>query len=594
MGNFVITVTADSGETVPEYSSSGSPAYGNNAGSLDFSSTLAPYPDLQATGVSGPGNGYTGQTVLVSWTDSNTGTLAATGTWVDDVYVASSPQGANPVLVGSFPYPGTLAVGGSLSITQQVTLPETSGPEYFMVTTNATQSIQEGLNTNSDTTVASAPIDIAQVALPDLVVTNITPPNNNVLSGSTVPVTFVVTNQGQAPTSVPSWRDWVILSQDPNLAQTYQGQLNPTGTGGDQTLNNQPYIMGFDNPSYLGADQSYQQTVEVPLPVGAQGVWYVYVVPDGTGFHHPFAMPEASRTDKLAVSSGFSVSLTPVPDLTVSNVQAPVTNLSGQPTVSPVKWTVTNTGPGTTNVSSWTDAVYLSPDPTLGSDATVLGTFVHNGVLGPGESYSNSEVVNLPVGVSGSYYFIVKTDLNGQVFETGSTANETASTPQPETVDATPPPELDVNAISLPATVDGGHAFTFSYTVTNAGAGGTPNSTWNDAIYLSPTETYNPATAIALGEQTHQGSLAAGAGYTNTVTMTFPTGIEGPYYLVVDADSGHVVYQLDDSNNWGTSATQVQASLAPGNLVVSNVSAPASALPGTAVLVDWTVAEQGA
>ena len=48
-------------------------------------------------------------------------------------------------------------------------------------------------------------------------------------------------------------------------------------------LNNQPVIEGFDNPSYLGVGQSYEQNVDVTLPITAQGTWYVYVVPDGTG-----------------------------------------------------------------------------------------------------------------------------------------------------------------------------------------------------------------------------------------------------------------------------------------------------------------------
>ena len=61
----------------------------------------------------------------------------------------------------------------------------------------------------------------------------------------------------------------------------------------------------------------------MPLPISAQGTWYVYVVPDGTGGNHPFTMPEASRTDKLAISAGFSVTLSPPPDLAVTNVEAP-------------------------------------------------------------------------------------------------------------------------------------------------------------------------------------------------------------------------------------------------------------------------------
>ena len=46
-----------------------------------------------------------------------------------------------------------------------------------------------------------------------------------------------------------------------------------------------------------------------------QGVWYVYVVPDGLGYGYPFAMAEVSRTDKLSLSAGFSVTLRPPPVL---------------------------------------------------------------------------------------------------------------------------------------------------------------------------------------------------------------------------------------------------------------------------------------
>ena len=204
-------------------------------------------------------------------------------------------------------------------------------------------------------------------------VTSITAPPNGVFSGTSVPISFVVTNDGAAPTTVPVWHDWVIVSQDPTLAQTYQGLLNPTGPGGDQTLNNQPVILGFANPSYLGPGQSYQQSVNVTLPATAQGTWYVYVVPDGTGFHHPFAMAEASRSDKLAISAGFSVELTPpppTPDLAVTSVQAPAEDFSGLP--MNLSWTVANVGMSATTASSWTDAVYISPDPAL--DAKRDGT----------------------------------------------------------------------------------------------------------------------------------------------------------------------------------------------------------------------------
>ncbi len=529
--------------------------------------------DLQVNGVSGPANGFTGQSVLVSWTDVNSGNATATGPWVDNVYSATDAQGDNPTLLGSFGYGGSLAIGTSIQRTQQVILSNASGNLWFVVVANATRTVGEATNFDNNSAVDAESIDVASVALPDLVVTSITPPSNGVYSGNRVPISFVVTNKGTAPTTAPTWQDWVILSQDPTLAQTYQGQLNGTGTGGDQTLNNQPVILGFDNPSYLAAGESYQQTVEVPLPISAQGTWYVYVVPDGTGAHHPFSMPEASRTDKLAISTGFSVTLSPPPDLTVTSVKAPAQDFSGQP--MNLSWAVANNGTGQTATDSWTDAVYLSSQATLDASATLLGTFTHQGVLATLSSYTDSETVDLPVGVSGSFYFLVKTDLYGQVFEDGATANNVGATTTTETVNLTPPPDLEVTAISPPATALAGHALSFTYTVTNAGAGATPNYTWNDALYLSPTTTYDASTAISLGEQTHQGSLDAGDGYTNSVTATLPNTLTGAYYLLVDTDSDNDVFELDKPNNWGASNGTIAISSTPADLVVSAAERPA-------------------
>ena len=86
-----------------------------------------------------------------------------------------------------------------------------------------------------------------------------------------------------------------------------------------------------------------------------------------------------------------------------------------------------------------------------------------------------------------------------------------AATPAAETVNLTPPPDLEVTSISLPATALAGHRSLSRYTVTNAGGGATPNYTWNDALYLSPTAIVQSGTAISLDVQTHQGGLAAGA-----------------------------------------------------------------------------------
>ncbi len=349
----------------------------------------------------------------------------------------------------------------------------------------------------------------------------------------------------------------MILSQDPTLAQTYNSILtNGLGNTGfksnDQILNNQPVIEGFDNPSYLDVGQSYQQTVDVTLPITAQGTWYVYVVPDGTGAHHAFAMPELSRTDKIDMSAGFDVTLTPPPELDVTSVQASAEDFSGQPMA--LSWTVANIGSGPTQPGvSWTDAVYMSPDPTLNSSALELGTFGNVGPLAAGSSYTSSQTVTLPIGVSGSFYFLVQTDVKGQVFQDGLTADNLGVTTTAETVNLTPPPELAVTSITAPTTALASHSLTFTYQVSNIGAAYTPNDTWADSYFLSPTPTYDPFTAIALGSQTHDGSLDAGGSYTTTINSTVPNGLSGSYYVLVETDSTNSVFELDRSKQWGAS-----------------------------------------
>ncbi|MGD1277561.1 MAG: CARDB domain-containing protein [Tepidisphaeraceae bacterium] len=589
VGQLSVTVKVDSGNQIFEYNPQ-TPAENNNVSQISAAATLAPYPDLQVTGVSAPATGYNGQSAVISWTDINNGTAAANGPWVDSVYAAADAQGDGKQLLGTFTFAGTLAVGDSVQRSQQVYLPSTPGTYWIHVTTNATQSVQEGNGFGNDTTAASDSILINQVPLPDLVVTSVTPPPNGVLSGTTVPVTFAIKNEGTAATSVPVWQDWVILSQDPTLAQTYGPGV--VGPGSDQTLNNQPVIIGFNNPSYLGVGQSYANTVNVPLPATAEGTWYVYVVPDGTGGHHPPSMQELSRTDKLAISDAFTVTLSPFPDLAVSAVTAPAQNFSGQSAT--IQWTVSNNGAAQTAVANWTDAIYMSSSPTFDSSATQLGRLGHQGTLAPGASYDASASVTLPVGVSGQFYFFVRTDVSGQVFENGMTANNVAWTAASVTVNLTPPPDLEIQSIVAPSTASANHNFSFKYTAVNAGAGATPNYTWTDSFYLSPTASYDSTTVVFLGFQTHVGSLAAGASYSANVTVPIPLAVSGNYYLIVNTDSGNQVFELNKPNNIGASTSTIAVSSIPADLVVTSVSGPSSAVSGVSIPLNWVVANQGA
>ncbi len=371
VGSYYILVKTNLNESQVETS------YSNDlAASSSTSLALPPLPELEVTNISTPTTGFNDQTVNITWTDVNDGTAAATGPWTDKIYLSTSSNGSEPTLVGAFTYTGSLAAGASLQRTQSILLPSTAGAYYVVVIANADGGVQEGPLNQNGTTISPTPIEVSQAALPDLVVTSITPPDSGVLSGTSVPISFTVLNQGAAPTSVPVWTDWVILSQDPTLGASYQGLPGGPGPGTDQILNNQPVIVGFQNPSYLGVGDSYTQTVNVTLPIYAQGTWYVYIVPDGTGYHHPFAMPEASRADKLALSTGFTVDLNPPADLAVTNVRTPGQAIAGQPIT--LDWEVANQGSGPPNVSDWTDSVYMSTSSTFDASATACRHLCRN------------------------------------------------------------------------------------------------------------------------------------------------------------------------------------------------------------------------
>ncbi len=587
----------------------------NVSAAIPIQVTLPALPNLVPVSLSAPTEGYNGQQVTVSWIDSNTGTAAAAGPWTDDIYFASDALGDNAVLVGKAVYPDTLDAGQQTVAVDAANRTAEHSGDLLPDGSGRRQRRQRRPQCGQRFRRGPAPINVVQEPLPDLVVSRITPLGSGIISGTTVPVTYTVTNQGDAPTNAAQWLDAIFISQSPSLVLA----------GGSNEILDQPLgIPVFaTNPSYLLPGQSYTQTVNVPIPVSVSGTYYVYVATNRAYFHslldnfiYTGPVTESNANNDMTISAPFAVTPAPLPALTVTSVQTPPQAFSGQPLN--ISWTVTNTGPGiaigqalppedapTAPVtptlpadSTWTDEVYMSPDPTLGASAISLGTFTYNGALTPGASYTEAEQVTLPVGVSGNYYFIVQTDIDGQVYEEGLTTGEVGATPRAVTVNLTPPPDLQTSIVSAPSAALASHALSLSYQVINVGAGATQllnsNDVWTDSYYLSPTATYDAATAIALGSLTYGGSLDAGGRYQQSVSETLPNGLSGNYYLIVIADSGNAVFELDQASKIGVSSSSIQVLSEPADLVVSAASAPASGPAGGGVLVNWTVANLGA
>ena len=122
-------------------------------------------------------------------------------------------------------------------------------------------------------------------------------------SGRSLQVSWTITNAGIGRTDTEEWADTLALTS------------NPDGTG-------MVWLGSFDHLGVLAPGTSYTRTVDLPVPNGLSGTFYVQLRTAG-----PF---EFIYTDNnSAISGPVTISLSPSPDLVVSNIVAPTAATEG-------------------------------------------------------------------------------------------------------------------------------------------------------------------------------------------------------------------------------------------------------------------------
>ena len=192
---------------------SGAPVADNNSSTINVTSTLAPYPDLQVTNVAvTPSAGLqSGSALTISWNDINTGNGSTPVSWTDHIVITNQQNGA-VILDTMVPYDagaiGPLGVNGSAARQFAFTLPDGAvGASSFTVavTVNGGNNFFEfnaggtgETNNTSSTTFAST---LPSGFYPDLHPTNLTISPPALSSGARVTVSWNDVNSGT--TSVP-------------------------------------------------------------------------------------------------------------------------------------------------------------------------------------------------------------------------------------------------------------------------------------------------------------------------------------------------------------------------------------------------------
>ncbi|MBG1265632.1 CARDB domain-containing protein [Nostoc sp. WHI] len=528
------------------------------------------YVDLVVTAVNAPTTAALGETIYLSWTVTNQGTVSTSTTLYDAVYISDDQFLDNSDIQIASPYPGQnppLAAGGSYTLTQDISLYSGTGDVYLLFVADG------GGNGNRQGEINEANNVFAQaitVTAPDLVVTAINAPIIASLNEA-ISVSWTVTNVGTVAAS-SDWYDSVYISNDQfldqsdrSLASRFQGENTPLAAGGSYTATQDIYFDYFlgigDRYLLFVADRQYSDNFQ-------------------------------GETDETNNVFAQAITLT-APDLVVTAATAPTTAALGE-TIS-VSWTVTNIGT-VSAFANWYDFVYISDDQFLDESDTEI-TYAQRGEntpLAPLQSYTITQNIALNSTTSGDVYddlglryLLFITNNSNNPGETNKTNNVFA---QAITLSAPDLPDLVFTAANAPNTAVVGETISVSWTVTNQGTV-SASSDWYDNVYISDDQFFdNSDTQIAFRWARENTPIAAGGSYTATQDIFLGSNLPiGDFYLLFIADTSNQLPETNETNNVFAQAITLTAP----DLVVSAANAPTTTTVGETISVSWTVTNQG-
>ena len=300
------------------------------------------------------------------------------------------------------------------------------------------------------------------------------------------------------------------------------------------------------------------------------------------------------------------VTLLPLPDLLVTQVQVP-TAIQGGQTIA-VQWTVCNHGTTLTTPGTWVDHVYLSSTQDMSGVVADLGAYPNGSALDVGQCYTEQQNITIPNGTGGTFYVLVGTDSANQVFESNESNNLGVSAAVTITTN-TSLGFLHVQSVTTipapPSLIFAGGQVTVNWTVKNTGQSTIEKGGlgyWDDALALSPTPTYDGVTGYFLGGHNgteYYNTLPVGQTYSHQRVITLPNNISGTWYVVAIPDTHFVAggpFPIGGSNiprDQGA-AKLVITTPPPAQIAVTAVTAPTTVTAGQTLNVGWTVTNQGA
>ena len=470
-----------------------------------------------------------------------------------------------------------LAVGERYTTTVSASLPiAVTGDFYFFVLTDGNDQVNEfAFDTNNENYDQTA-TTVQLTPPPDLEVLSVEAAEETFQAGHSATFTYSVANFGSTRTPNTAWTDSLYLSMDDVFDPSEDTRISNRTISYRATQFN-GYVGGLD------VDGEYTREVTATIPNGLSGTYRVFAVAD-----RPDQVFELDNDNNILGSAPFEITHSP-PDLEVTSITVNESSLEAGGSAL-VEWTVTNIGTGDTIAGAWTDRVYLSTDDQIGGDRTLAPLTYRGGRLNPGESYTQSLNVQIPLDVSGPINLYVKTDVNDSVKEFAGEDNNTSSLVAANVLRETA--DLGVTPGEFSA-ADG--RVRLRWRVENQGASRTDATAWRDAVYLSTNDTFGDGDEIQLATKYRSRALDPGQSYSVDDFYEVPLHLNAPYFFFVVADAGDAVDEDGSKANNVALLTEFDTSTLRQfpDLVIQSVDAPLEAVSGQFFDVTWTVQNKG-
>jgi hypothetical protein len=567
-GDYYIHVVTDATLEVFEYVKEN-----NNTGSSDIIHViLRPTPNLIVMPVDITYDTVSNNQLLkIDWITKNDGAASGKPFWRDNIRLLTDTV-YNPSTgfdLGDYWHRDTLqsfsATGVQMNVYVPGSVPE--GKYHFFVKTDYYDNVFEAHDEDDNVSKAGTPLYILN---PDLKPVSLTASQTK----QNATISWTIANAAKGGIYGSSWTDVLYLSADTVLSP-----------GTDQLLSS------VLNESNLKGGIEYSNERTVVLPNGIQGNYYFILYTD---YGNKVYEKENNNNQKLYL---LNISITPSPDLVITNVDAAPTGIAG--TTLNFSCAVKNAGSSKIDNKVWRDMFYLSPTTNVNDAGRIyLKEQVHQRTLDTGQLYSLTLSATINSKIQGKFYLVAITDDGNSISEGGGENNNYRVS---DSILISAYPHFDLSAMSgrLHATaLTAGESVSAEWVVKNTGGLATIAPIWEDAIYIS-TDTALDAGDLSLGVKGVNTVISPQGNYKQSLTFKIPDNAVGKVYLLLNADKTNqhndtvrknnvLILENEDGRKDGIIITRHESDLVPVSLVPLT-----EGTAGQPLMVSYTVRNEG-